>query len=285
MLFLGTGAAEAIPNPMCGCETCRRALSGQDPRDIRARSSFLLDAENLIDCGPDVISACGRMGQSLEKLKRIFLTHAHGDHFDLATLENLQMCISDAPELKIYVSQAVYEGFMRLREMLRQHAPASFGELRWAKHCTFVPVEPFREYDLGDFTFSAVVGRHGGMFREEQSLNYLFQKNGKRLFYACDTGLLYPETYDHLRGKRLDILIIENTFGKAEILRTKGHHNLEHLYETMDALIAQGTVDGATAIYITHIGHKDGLLHEEMNAVLQARYGGHICAAYDGLRI
>ena len=26
MLFLGTGASEMIPNPMCGCDLCRRAL-------------------------------------------------------------------------------------------------------------------------------------------------------------------------------------------------------------------------------------------------------------------
>ena len=45
MLFLGTGASEMIPNPMCGCPVCRAALRSTDPREKRCRSAALFDEE------------------------------------------------------------------------------------------------------------------------------------------------------------------------------------------------------------------------------------------------
>lgn len=287
MLFLGTGASELIPNPLCGCDVCRRALASRDPRDKRCRSAFLLDGENMIDCGPDVMSACAKEGVSLQGLKRIFLTHSHSDHFASVTLENLQMCVTEPPKLEIYLSREAWEGYQRLGEVLIQQNYTNYPSeaARWPKQCTFIPVEPFTKFRAGDMTVAAVVGRHPGMFDGEQSLNYLFQKEGKSLFYACDTGLFYPETFDYLKGFRLDTLVIECVFGKLPLQRDKQHMNLEFLFETIDQLTAQGTVNADTHIYITHVGHKGGLLHEELNEALQARYGSRICAAYDGLRI
>ena len=288
MIFLGTSASEMIPNPMCGCDVCKQALASKDPREKRCRSAFLLDEENLIDCGPDVLSACGREGVSLQNLKHIFLTHTHTDHFSSTTLKNLQMCITEAPRIKIFMSQAAYDGMIRLGNVMLEQDYVDFSEQakRWPTRCTFVPVEPFKDYQVDDMVVSAVVGRHPGRFVGENSLNYLFRKDGKTLFYACDTGLFFPETFEYLKDFRLDTLIIENAFGKQKQPReTFKHMTTEFLFETLDQLIAQGTVDSNTKIYVTHIGHKNGHLHGELNQLLQGRYGDQICVAYDGLRI
>ena len=156
---------------------------------------------------------------------------------------------------------------------------------RWPTQCVFVPVEAYREFVVDDMVVSAVIGRHPGMFNDEKSLNYIFKRDEKTFFYACDTGVFYPETYEYLKGMRLDAMAIECTFGKPEVSRTFNHLNLEHLFETIDQLIFQGTVGDHTKIYLTHIGHKGELLHEELNAIVQDRYGSNICVAYDGLRI
>lgn len=276
-----------IPNPMCGCDVCRRALASKDPREKRNRTAFLLDEENLIDCGADVLPACVKEGISLQNLKRIFLTHSHLDHFNSATMENLQMCITEAPCLEIYLSPAAYDGFTRLGEVLAAQTYTNFPVTvkRWPTQCTFIPVEPFREFQVDDMMVSAVYGRHPGMFEGENSLNYLFRRNGKTMFYACDTGLFYPETFEYLKDFRLDTLIIECTFGKASQSRDKQHMNLEFLRETLEQLTAQETIDAETSIYVTHIGHKGGLLHSELEAQLHELYAGQIRAAYDGLRI
>ncbi len=287
MIFLGTGASEAIPNPMCGCEICQKALMSPDPRERRNRSALLLDEHTLIDCGPDITASCGRFGVSLQRLESIFLTHTHSDHFSLTTLECLQMCVTPAPNVNIYLSEAAYAGLLRLQEVLLEQEYANFGEnfSRWPTFCKFVPIEPFREYMIGDMRVSAVIGRHPGLFTEELSLNYLFERNTGTVFYASDTGVFFPETFAYLQGRKLDILIIENAFGKRSIPCDKGHLNLDYLYQTLDALKEQNCIHADTRIYITHIGHKAGLLHQESDDLLQSKYGGNICTAYDGLRI
>lgn len=277
-----------IPNPMCGCDVCRRALASSDPREKRCRSALLYDEKTLIDCGPDVVSACARFGVSLRELKRIFITHTHTDHFSSVTLENLQMCITEAPEVEIYVSPAAYEGMQQLGKVLLDADITHIDtwSKRWPSYCTFVPMEPFRAYRFEDgLTVSAVVGRHDGEVKGEHSLNYIFEKNGKTMFYASDTGVFYPETFTYLQGKTLDTLVIECAVGKTEFPRKQGHLCLETLFEMVDALAAQGTLTPESRIYVTHIGHKGGLLHHELDARLKQRYGDQIAAAYDGMQI
>jgi len=287
MLFLGTGASEMIPNPMCGCPVCRAALRSTDPREKRCRSAALFDEETLIDCGPDVISACARYGASLENLKRVLLTHTHSDHFSDVTLENLQMCITEAPRLEIYMSKAAWRGLQGYWSLLEEQNPSLRQKLygRWPNYCTFIPMELYTDYPMGDMIVSAVEGRHSGFYEGENSLNYLIRKEGKTIFYGCDTGLFFPESLEYLKNFRIDTLVIEFTFGKATLPRDAKHLTLETLKETLEALKAQGTIDGDTEIWATHIGHKGGMLHQECNEALQSIWNGNIQAAYDGLRI
>ena len=52
MKFLGTGAGEGIPNPFCTCRICEYARK-HGGKDIRTRSSFMLDRHTIIDMGAD----------------------------------------------------------------------------------------------------------------------------------------------------------------------------------------------------------------------------------------
>ena len=64
MLFLGTAAAECCPNPFCSCDFCERAAI----RLILVNGDagvLLLDQENLIDFGPDALSAAALLGLTL----------------------------------------------------------------------------------------------------------------------------------------------------------------------------------------------------------------------------
>ena len=78
ILFLGTGAAWAVPEHSCGCAICSRMVAEGEER---TRTSFLVrGSENiLVDCGPD-----WRIQMRTHQLERpdvILITHEHGDHF------------------------------------------------------------------------------------------------------------------------------------------------------------------------------------------------------------
>ena len=272
---------------MCGCPVCRAALRSPDPREKRCRSAFLIDEENLVDCGPDVTSSCVRYGVSLENLKNIFVTHAHSDHFSTVTLENLQMCVAEAPKINIYLSKAAWDGIQRIGRLLNAQEYANFKDnfRRWPTRCNFIPMEIHTDYQIGDMTVSAVEGRHQGAYEGENSLNYLFRRDGKTTFYACDTGLFYEKSLDYLKNFYLDTFIVEMAFGKNDLPRDGKHMTAKHLNETLQALKAQGTINENTRIYVTHIGHKGRLLHGECNEILRSMWSGNIQAAYDGLEI
>ena len=54
---LGTAAATSMPLGFCNCDICKKARQNAG-KDIRKRSSIIINDEMLIDLGPDSISAC-----------------------------------------------------------------------------------------------------------------------------------------------------------------------------------------------------------------------------------
>lgn len=78
--FLGTAAAEGWPAIFCECEPCKKAqaLGG---KNIRTRSSCLIDDEYLVDFPPDTYMHKLRHGLNLAKVEHVFVTHSHSDHF------------------------------------------------------------------------------------------------------------------------------------------------------------------------------------------------------------
>ena len=79
-MFWGTGSAEGLPNPVCGCLACERArkLKGEN---IRSRSSFQVSKDILLDFGPDFVSQAQKNGGDLMELRHVLVTHTHYDHF------------------------------------------------------------------------------------------------------------------------------------------------------------------------------------------------------------
>lgn len=289
MLFLGTGAAEGFPDPFCGCEACLAAEKSDDPKLKRRRSALLLNEETLIDFGPDVMFACAAYGASLRNLRHMFLTHSHEDHFSYWNLAYMGMSQTWGDRrIALYMSRearGLIEQFIAWGE--RCGHPQVENQLRnTEKYYEFVTVEPFRTYHVDDMNVMAVYGRHDGFAAGEKSLNYYFETPRQgNVFYASDTGRVYDETYDALKGKRLDTLIIEGSFGKKPLGQENGHLWQETLCEALDRLIAQSTITSATQIYVTHIAHHGRYTHYDYEAYLQARYGERIHVAYDGLRV
>ena len=65
---LGTAAATSMPLTFCNCDVCKesRRLGG---RNIRKRSSIVINDDLLIDMGPDSINACSMYGIDAGNIK------------------------------------------------------------------------------------------------------------------------------------------------------------------------------------------------------------------------
>ncbi|MBE9916570.1 hypothetical protein G8C92_21355 [Paenibacillus donghaensis] len=108
--FLGTAAFEGIPSLFCRCGLCLKAkeLGG---KEIRSRTSMLLDDDLKIDFPPDTFLHMVRDGLDLERIKDLIFTHSHSDHLyaeDLvARLPGYAQ--SDAHPIQVYGNDAVLE--------------------------------------------------------------------------------------------------------------------------------------------------------------------------------
>ncbi|MBM2820532.1 MAG: hypothetical protein HW405_292 [Candidatus Berkelbacteria bacterium] len=72
--FLGTSSVESIPRKDCDCSQCR----SKDKKDVRFRSSILIDKKIMIDASPDILSQL-RVDQ-IKNLDTVIITHEHDDH-------------------------------------------------------------------------------------------------------------------------------------------------------------------------------------------------------------
>lgn len=287
MIFLGTAAAECCPDPFCSCAFCENARTTRDARELRRRSALLLDEENLIDFGPDVMSACGAYGVSLAKLKNIFVTHLHEDHFSYWNIAFLLCSLTPPPKPRIFMSEQAAEGLNDILQLLRSSRHAQMaGQIKESEQAISLrTVRPFERIILeSGLAVMAVQGNHESFLQGERSLNYLFQKDGHTLFYASDTGRFLPSAYDALREYRLDKLVIEGSFGAKALPEGAGHLDYFSLCDTLEALMAQGTMTRHTRVFVTHIAHHARMSHDEYERKLQERFGEGIQLAYDGLR-
>jgi phosphoribosyl 1,2-cyclic phosphate phosphodiesterase len=78
LIFLGTGAAWALPELGCDCLICREMRKRGEKRQ---RTALLLSGETklLIDCGPDIADQLSR--HNVESLDFVLISHEHGDHY------------------------------------------------------------------------------------------------------------------------------------------------------------------------------------------------------------
>ena len=108
-IFWGTGSAEGLPNPVCGCLACERArkLKG---KNIRGRSSFQVSKDVLLYFGPDFVSQAQKNGGDLMELRHVLVTHTHYDHFSsFALCQFAGSFILPTAPVTFYFTEEAYE--------------------------------------------------------------------------------------------------------------------------------------------------------------------------------
>lgn len=284
MRIVGSGAAEAIPNPMCRCGICENARLERG-KEIRSRCCFRVNNSVQIDFGPDQFYQSVILGNDLTSVTDILITHTHEDHLAFTELNLREMAVEGAETpVNLYASRTGCDWLSRATEPYA--IPAAISE----QFFRLVPLEFYQPFTAGGLPVTPLKGNHNGYGKEELSVNYLITlENGKTLYYAVDTGYFLEETFDFLRSTSIDFLVIEGTFGNSPDFlseRTNGHMGCTGVLAVTRRLLEQGTLNASSRVYVTHINHKHTLTHSKMQAYYDAeKYPVPVIVGYDGMEI
>ncbi len=269
MTCYGTAAAEGIPGLYCSCDVCRNARLMRG-REIRARHLSTVDKDIQFDIGPDFFHQINCYGLEPRGIRHLLITHRHNDHLSLCALEmrRYPFAIPAAQPLQIVASKPTLD-------FIRSGIDDPQNELR----LTFVLAEPFAPIWLDENTLvTALPANHippdGGAFM------YLLERNGRKLLYAHDTGLLFPEVIKWLSGRQIDAASLDCT--GVHNSAGPGHQQLSTCEETFALLKGNGALKQSAKCIINHFSHCGGATHEQLQEEASMRGW---TAAYDGIQI
>src|SRR5438105_2548453 len=204
ILFCGTAAAEGWPAVFCACDACARAreLGG---RNLRSRAAYQVNDRVRVDLGPDSNLHMQKYGLDYSRLTHLLITHSHEDHWYPRELSNRRKGYSRVPDrpLPVWGNARVEEKFHAFREASWEDLTLRFQRLRaW---------EPI---DLSeDLTATPLLAAHD---RSEECVNYLFAERGRTALLAHDTGWYDEPTWKFLDGRRLNLAVLDCTYGSLD---------------------------------------------------------------------
>ncbi len=305
--FLGTAAAEGVPQLWCRCEYCQFARQWGG-KNVRYRTATLINDDLLIDAGPDLSPAAARLGLDLAAVRALLITHPHYDHLEPDSLLSRGRYWGGTalPPLMVYASRASLDllggsdapGSLLLE--LRTIAPFQQFEITTGgaavadprvPHAAAFPATPVRRYTV--WTLAAA---HS--LPEDEAMLFVIRQmagpevregdEGTTLFYCTDTGPLPEATWAALdrlaaQGLRFGAAVVDSTFGTGRDLKQPGAHlTIRQMVEQQQALARRGLLaDNAQRLAI-HFSHYFTPPHEELTALLAP---DGITPAYDGLTI
>ncbi len=276
--FLGTAASEGYPNAFCACGNCReaRSLGGSS---LRKRSSALIDGELLIDLGPDLMAAAQIHATPLDRIRYCLQTHHHEDHLDPAHfLSRSAYCgVTTAPVLEFYASSP---SLARIAAALQRHAPdgALTGpEAEQKLNVRIRQVASGQTFEVGPYRVTSIAATHA-----PEAMLFLIEREGRRLFYATDTGPLAEDAWRMLAAASgpIHAVALDHTFGDGE--RSTGHLNADQFIEQVTRMRALGLLAGDARVYAHHLAHHSNPSHPALTRRATAR-GYDV--AYDGLSV
>jgi phosphoribosyl 1,2-cyclic phosphate phosphodiesterase len=268
--ILGSAAAEGIPALWCECKTCENSLK-KGGKNIRRRTSYLIDDDTIIDFGPDIFYQMMSFNIDLSRIKRIIFTHSHSDHLNPVDLEFRRKGLSlVSSSINVFANSTVLEKII-----------AQTGESFDALKIVPVPLDNTPKFIDEDLEIYALPAFHC-LDSSEQAFNYVIGRNSKYILIANDTGWWHDVSWEKIKDFKLSAAIIECTMGidPLNINSKIGHLGANISIDFRDKLCELGAVSDITRVYVNHFSHNGKALHEDLCDFFEP-YG--IGVGYDGL--
>jgi phosphoribosyl 1,2-cyclic phosphate phosphodiesterase len=262
--LLGTGGADGIPR-MHGDDEVSRYARQHRGKEVRSRAAALLDGTIKIDLPPDTIMQLQRDGLSSEDWSALIFTHSDDDHFAVA---EIQYALTPFTENE-FLPYVIYGN----------DVVASKIELRYPTWpMEIVRTKSFAPFEHGPYRVSPLKATHTS---GEDCQNLIFERDGKSLLYATDTGMWREESWNYLERFRLDALVIECTDG-FDSRRYVGHLDLNECVEAVERLRAMKVLTSNSRVVTTHHSSRGRAKHVDLEQAL-APHGME--PGFDGMEI
>ncbi|MBQ8893529.1 MAG: hypothetical protein IJ043_03875 [Clostridia bacterium] len=266
--YLGTAAAEGFPAVFCNCEYCNRAreLGG---KNIRTRSQAIINDDRLIDLPADTYNHFLLNGILGDRIKYLFITHSHSDHFYPLELGMRQGAFAhqmQAPVLNVYCGQGAYDKLC--------------AEFKESKGIEITLLKAYKEIVLNGYEIIPLPARH---FNGDNALFFII-KGDKTILYAHDTGFFYDEVFDYVEKEHLyfDLISLDCTNIDLSISDEGGHMGLENIARLTQKLTGISAIDDKTVRYINHFSHNANPIHHLLEKRVESM---NLNVAYNGLQI
>lgn len=265
--FLGTAAAEGIPSLFCNCYTCKQTRKIGN-KNIRRRSSIMINDDLLIDMGPDLLNSCVTFNINLSNLKFCLITHCHFDHFYPENIEirSERYQLNTFPNLNILANSSV---FFKLTQL---------GYKDSELHINRIEAELYKSYIFDDYTIIPIPANHAHEYG--MSLNYIVKYKNKTLLYATDTGIYDDVWIKKITNYKFNCIILDGTNVFTDT--SPNHLNIKGIEIMKEKFYDNGNIYDDTEIICTHFSHEGLPLHDDLAKRL-SEY--NIITAYDGMVI
>lgn len=257
LTFLGTGAADWDINQYDAMPEFRRF------------SSALVNNDLLIDPGPHVFHFAEKNGTPdlLDGVKNIIVTHSHGDHFCPETVAQLcegrDCIIWCAPEcMKVLNAKLGNEAALGIQ---------------------FRSTEIGKTYEIGEYRITPLRANHFATPGEITRV-YLIERDGRILFYGCDSAWLPTETWNFMRELPINTLVMELTCGEIATYDWRiFEHNTPEMLEIMLTMFKKYNRFAPDVKY--YVSHMARTLHGDHASVVRLLAPMGVTPAYDGMQI
>ena len=276
LCFLGTGAGDANYGAA--------SADQRHPRDVRRYTSLFCAPDILIDFSNHTAEALDTFGIAKRGIRHLLISHGHYDHFQ--PVEILRFAESLPHPLRVYGAAMVRDALRFCRGHAFDAASGRFVQCKRPYNIEVSVLSPGATTRVGDAAVTALLANHIAnkpYCIMEQALNFVIERAGKILFYGLDSSYLLAATQAQLARFRLDVAILDATFGPLPVdPANSGHLNWQMLDETLAELRDAGCVTADTVVVADHLSTGNVEDHDEIAEPLRQK---GITLAYDGMTL